>query len=61
MGSALFRNRFWYYRSLYDDYAGREMRLSYGIAAIIWIPHYLYNKININYQMGSTFQQGNGK
>ena len=49
MGSALFRNRFWYYRSLYDDYAGREMRLSYGIAAIIWIPHYLYNKININY------------
>lgn len=42
MGAALFRNRFWYYRSLYDDYSGREMRLSYGIAAFIWIPHYLY-------------------
>jgi len=42
MGSALFRNRFWYYRSLYDDYCGREFRLAYGVAALLWLPHYWY-------------------
>eukprot|EP01017_Pseudomicrothorax_dubius_P000678 TRINITY_DN0_c2371_g1_i1.p1 TRINITY_DN0_c2371_g1~~TRINITY_DN0_c2371_g1_i1.p1 ORF type:complete len:113 (-),score=18.05 TRINITY_DN0_c2371_g1_i1:103-441(-) len=42
MGNSLFRNRFWYYRSLYDDYCGREMRLAYGIAGILWIPGYLW-------------------
>jgi hypothetical protein len=23
MGSAIFRNRYWWYKSLYDDYTGR--------------------------------------
>ena len=30
-----------YYRSLYDDYCSREIRLSFGIASLIWLPHYL--------------------
>ena len=31
MGAILTRNRFWWYRSLYDDYVGREMRLAFVI------------------------------
>lgn len=42
MGSVMFRNRFWWYKSLYDDYAGREMRSAFGLASIIWLPHYWY-------------------
>ncbi|KAM3130164.1 hypothetical protein pb186bvf_017767 [Paramecium bursaria] len=42
MGSAINRNRHWWYRSLYDDYIGREMRISFGISALLWIPHYAY-------------------
>lgn len=45
MGSSLTRNRFWWYRSMYDDYMGREMRLAYGIAAFLWLPHYWYRII----------------
>lgn len=25
MGSVLFRNRYWYYKSLYDDYVGDSL------------------------------------
>lgn len=47
MGAALlFRNRHWWFRSLYDDYIGRETRLAFGLASIIWIPHYTF----INYK-----------
>ena len=28
MGSVLTRNRFWWYRSLYDDYVAREAKAS---------------------------------
>ncbi len=28
MGSILFRNRYWVYRSLYDEYLAREAKLS---------------------------------
>ncbi len=31
-----------HYQYLLDDYIGREMRMSFGLAAIIWIPHYAY-------------------
>lgn len=41
MGNSVFRNRHWYYRSLYDDYFGRETRMAMGLASIIWLPHYL--------------------
>jgi hypothetical protein len=41
----LSRNRFWWYRSLYDDYCSREIRLTFGIASLLWLPHYwLYFK-----------------
>jgi hypothetical protein len=43
MGSMISRNRFWWYRSLYDDYCGREIRLTFGLASIIWLPHYWYD------------------
>jgi len=52
MGSVIMRNRFWWYRSLYDEYIGREMRMAFvrslvlinvkGLAAVLWIPHYVY-------------------
>lgn len=42
MGSALTRNRHWWYRSLYDEYVGREMRLAFSLGGLIWIPHYFY-------------------
>ena len=56
MGNSLFRNRFWYYRSLYDDYCGREFRMAAGIAGFIWLPHYwlillLYNFIFNEFQI----------
>ena len=42
MGSALMRNRYWWYKSLYDDYSGREMRLAFGLCNVLWLPHYWY-------------------
>mmetsp|Transcript_34918 Transcript_34918/g.31444 ORF Transcript_34918/g.31444 Transcript_34918/m.31444 type:complete len:117 (-) Transcript_34918:201-551(-) len=54
MGSSLFRNRHWYYRTLFDDYYGREARFSMMIAGFIWIPHYCYGihlnrEVEVNY------------
>ena len=40
MGNALQRNRFWWYRSLYDDYWLRELRLSFIGGAFLWLPFY---------------------
>jgi hypothetical protein len=42
MGSSIFRNRYWYYKSLYDDYIGREFRMAFGLSMLIWMPHYWY-------------------
>lgn len=42
MGAMIARNRYWWYRSLYDEYGGREMRLAFSIATFIWLPHYYY-------------------
>lgn len=47
MGSVMFRNRYWFYKSLYDDYIGREFRLSFGLSCLIWLPHYWYG-IHLN-------------
>lgn len=47
MGAAFQRNRYWWYRSLYDDYWGREMRLAFGLGGVIWIPHYAWG-VHIN-------------
>ena len=40
MGNVIFRNRHWYYRSVYDDYAMREMRMAFGVASFIYLPFY---------------------
>ncbi len=40
MGNSLQRNRFWWYRSLYDDYLLREFRYTFFIAAFMWLPAY---------------------
>jgi hypothetical protein len=53
----LSRNRFWWYRSLYDDYCSREIRLTFGIASLLWLPHYwLYFK---NKKVGNSLEQRN--
>ena len=47
MGNMVYRNRFWFYRSLYDDYILREIRMSYIFAGLIYIPFYFWG-IHIN-------------
>jgi len=47
MGGVLQRNRFWWYRSMYDDYLLREIRLTLGIGAFIWLPMYWWG-IHLN-------------
>merc|ERR1712048_1072529 len=42
MGNSLYRNRHWYYRSLYDDQCTREFRYAFGVTALVFIPHYLW-------------------
>jgi hypothetical protein len=37
----MFRNRYWFYKSMYDDYLGRDFKLSYGLCGVLWLPHYL--------------------
>lgn len=43
MGSIVFRNRYWFYKSLYDDYLGRDFKLGFGISCLLWMPHYWYS------------------
>ena len=40
MGSYVFRNRFWFYRSLYDDYLARDFKSALGLASFLWLPTY---------------------
>ena len=47
MGNVFYRNRFWVYRSLYDDYCLREIRMSYVFSGLIYIPFYLWG-VHIN-------------
>ena len=47
----MFRNRYWFYKSLYDDYVGRDFKLSLGISSLLWMPHYWY----IDQHVGSVF------
>jgi len=51
MGSSLFRSRYWYYKSLYDDYIGREFRMAFGVSMLIWMPHYWY----LTFHVGTVF------
>lgn len=54
MGSVLMRNRFWWYKSLYDDYSGREMRMAFGLCNLIWLPHYWYRRCDAGTVSTST-------
>ena len=40
MGNTFQRNRFWWYRSLYDDYLFREIRISLGLGTLCYLPFY---------------------
>ncbi len=42
MGSVLFRNRYCFYKSLYDDYLGRDFKLTFGLSCVLWMPHYWF-------------------
>ena len=35
MGSIVFRNRYWFYKSLYDDYLGRDFKLAFGVSCVL--------------------------
>ena len=55
MGNVFYRNRFWFYRSLYDDYMLREIRMSYIFSGIIYIPFYLWGiHINREIEVGNS-------
>ena len=40
MGSIAFRNRYWFYKSLYDDNIARDFKLALGLSSLLWMPHY---------------------
>jgi hypothetical protein len=47
MGNFVTRNRFWWFRSMYDEYTLREFRISLLIGSVIWLPGYFWG-IHIN-------------
>jgi hypothetical protein len=47
MGNFIVRNRFWWFRSAYDEYTLREFRISLLIGSVIWLPAYFWG-IHIN-------------
>ena len=53
MGNVFYRNRFWYVRSLYDDYMLREFRQAYMFGAVLWIPFYFWG-IHMNREVEVT-------
>ncbi len=59
MGSIVFRNRYWFYKSLYDDYLGRDFKLSFGLSCLLWMPHYWYMKIKLGLESQSIDQLRN--
>jgi hypothetical protein len=50
MGNYICRNRFWYYRALYDEYLLREFKYSLLIASFLWLPHYFWG-IHMNREL----------
>ena len=59
MGSALFRNRYWFYKSLYDDYLGRDFKLAFGLSCVLWMPHYWYISRKLGLESPLTGQSKN--
>lgn len=54
MGSIVFRNRYWFYKSLYDDYLGRDFKLGFGVSCLLWMPHYWYSTRYKGWEFRST-------
>lgn len=54
MGSIVFRNRYWFYKSLYDDYIGRDFKLGFGVSCLLWMPHYWYKYCEKGWESQST-------
>lgn len=52
------RNRFWWYRSLYDDYMTREFRLAFGISGLIYLPMYWWG-VHFNREIESKVAHKN--
>lgn len=50
MGMVLARNRFWYFRSMYDEYLVRDVRRSLLISSFVWLPAYWWG-IHINREL----------
>jgi hypothetical protein len=46
----LARNRFWYFRSLYDEYLVRDVRRTFFIGSTIWLPAYWWG-IHMNREL----------
>lgn len=42
MGNFIARNRFWWFWSVYDEYSLREIRYSFLIGSVIWLPNYFW-------------------
>lgn len=49
MGNTLVRNRYWWYRSIYDDYMFREIRATFAFVAVLYLPFYWWG-VHINRQ-----------
>lgn len=47
MGNSLFRNRFWFYKTFYDDYLTREIKYSLGVVGVVTLPFYWWG-VHIN-------------
>ena len=50
MGMTIARNRFWYFRSMYDEYLVRDVRRTLLISSFIWLPAYWWG-IHINREL----------
>lgn len=58
MGMTISRNRFWYFRSMYDEYLVREVRRALLFGSFIWLPAYWWG-IHINRELEADSAQNN--
>lgn len=58
MGNTLMRNRFWWYRSLYDDYMTREFRVAFFLSGFIYLPMYWWG-IHVNREIETKIARKN--
>jgi len=58
MGNTLMRNRYWWYKSLYDDYMTREFRLAFLLSGVIWMPYYWWG-VHVNREVETKISRKN--